>query len=148
MNGKFIPLAKDFYVAPQIAVADVANAAADGFTLIVNNRPDGEAPGQPAGAEIERAAKAAGLDYVHIPVDGRGLSQDHISALKSAIKASGEKTLAFCRSGARSTIVRAYMKAADGGGADEIIAEASAAGYDISGHRPALEAMKPEEDGQ
>ncbi len=142
VTGKFIPLAKDFYVAPQITPSDVADAAAEGFTLIVNNRPDGEGPGQPAGADIERAALAAGLAYVHIPVDGRGLSQDHISALKSAIKASGKKTLAFCRSGTRSAIVRSYMKAADGGDADAIIAEAAAAGYDISGHRPALEALK------
>jgi len=49
-------------VSPQIAVGDVAQAAAQGFVLIINNRPDGEDPAQPQGAEIAAAARAAGLD--------------------------------------------------------------------------------------
>ena len=40
----------DFSTAPQISVADVAEAARLGFTTIINNRPDGEAPGQPRDA--------------------------------------------------------------------------------------------------
>ncbi|MEZ5894147.1 MAG: TIGR01244 family sulfur transferase [Parvularculaceae bacterium] len=143
MTAKFINLTEDFLVSPQINTADVAEAAAMGVTLIVNNRPDGEMIGQPASAEIEAAAKAAGLSYVHIPVDGRGISPSHISALKEALSMAPEgKTLAFCRSGTRSTIVRAYLEAASGRDADAIIAEAAAAGYDISAHRPALEALK------
>lgn len=144
MTEKFIALTKDFYVAPQIEAGDVAAAAELGFSLIVNNRPDGEAPGQPAGAEIERAARQAGLSYIHIPVDGSGLTRNHISALKAAMTMAGGKTLAFCRSGTRSAIVHAYMRAAEGCGADGIIAEAAAAGYDISGHRSALERLKTE----
>lgn len=57
-------------VAPQISTADLAQAAAQGFKLVINNRPDGEDPSQPSSAEIEAAAKAAGLAYVHIPVRG------------------------------------------------------------------------------
>ena len=57
-------------VSPQISVADVADAKAQGFAAIINNRPDGEAPDQPAGAEIEAAARQAGLAYAYIPVVG------------------------------------------------------------------------------
>ena len=57
-------------VSPQISVDDVQAAADQGFRLIINNRPDGEEAGQPAGREIEAAATAAGLAYVHIPVMG------------------------------------------------------------------------------
>ena len=57
-------------VAPQISVADVAEAKAQGFTAIICNRPDGEDPGQPAAAEIAAAAQAAGLTYTHIPERG------------------------------------------------------------------------------
>lgn len=144
MADKFIPLKADFSVAPQITAADVASAAEEGFTLIVNNRPDGEMIGQPTSAEIEAAAKAAGLAYAHIPVDGRGISPGHISALKSALEESGDKTLGYCRSGTRSTILYAYLCASEGRAAEEIISEAAMAGYDISGQRPALEALRAE----
>lgn len=138
----FIALRPDFSVSRQLSAADVAAAAAQGYTLIVNNRPDGEMFGQPKGAEIEAAARAAGIAYVHIPVDGRGLTMDHISALKNAIKDAGGRTLAYCASGTRSTYLQAFLAASEGRAADEIIAEAAAAGYDISGARRTLEALR------
>ena len=54
----------------QIVAEDLQAVAAQGVRLLVNNRPDGEEPGQPSSAEIEAAARAAGLDYHHIPVAG------------------------------------------------------------------------------
>ena len=90
-----------FSVSPQISPADVAAAAAQGFTLIINNRPDGEAPGQPAGREIASAAGAAGVAYAHIPIVGRP-SDDQVAAMHDAVDASPGKVLAFCRSGTRS----------------------------------------------
>jgi len=49
-------------VSPQISVADVADIAAAGFASIVCNRPDDESADQVAFAEIEAAAKTAGLE--------------------------------------------------------------------------------------
>ncbi len=142
MSEKFIPLSDRFWVAPQIAPAEAAAAAKEGVTLIVNNRPDGEAPGQPAGVEIAKAAAGAGVAYVHIPVGASGISPGHISALKKALEENKDgRALAFCRSGTRSTILRAYLEASEGRAPEEIIAEAAAAGYDISGHAPALRAL-------
>jgi uncharacterized protein (TIGR01244 family) len=48
----FIRVTDNFYVSPQIGIEDVARAAREGFTLLINNRPDGEAPGQPTHEEI------------------------------------------------------------------------------------------------
>ena len=48
-------------VAHLIEPEDVAAIRDAGFVAIVNNRPDNEAPDQPSGAEIEAAARAAGL---------------------------------------------------------------------------------------
>ena len=141
VTDKFRMLRPDFYVSPQIAAADIAAAAQEGFTLIVNNRPDGEMFGQPKSADLEAAAKAAGVSYVHIRVDGRGLSEDHISALKKALNEAGGKALAFCASGTRSTYLQAFLAASEGRAPDEIIAEARAAGYDVSGARRTLEAL-------
>lgn len=70
--------------SPQILPADIADAQAQGVTLVINNRPDGEEAGQPEGAEIEAAARAAGLDYLAIPVSGAGMSAPQVAAMAEA----------------------------------------------------------------
>ncbi|HZL01447.1 MAG TPA: TIGR01244 family sulfur transferase [Caulobacteraceae bacterium] len=122
----------DFAVSPQISTADVAVAAARGFSLIVNNRPDGEAPGQPAGAAIEAAALAAGLDYLHIPVTGRP-SAEQVEAMRKGVDGARGKVLAYCRSGTRSIVTWALGQDAHGGErASELLRLGAAAGYDLS----------------
>ncbi|MGL4542533.1 MAG: TIGR01244 family sulfur transferase [Polymorphobacter sp.] len=118
-------------VAPQIDVADVTAAAAQGFVCIVNNRPDGESPGQPLGEAIRAAAEAAGMRYVAIPVDARGFSASMVAAMVDALGAG--KTLAFCRSGTRSTNLWSLASASQSGSIAEITNMAAAAGYDVSG---------------
>lgn len=139
MTGNFIKMNARFWAAPQIRPADVPEAAAQGVALIVNNRPDGEMLGQPKSAEIEAAAKAAGLAYAYIPVDGRGISMAHLEAFAHALsQAADGPVLGFCKSGLRSTVVYAYASALAGADPAVLIAEAAAAGYDIAGHEPAL----------
>lgn len=122
-----------FSVAPQIAPADLAAAAAQGFTLVINNRPDGEAPDQPAGAQMEAAARAAGLDYVHIPVRG-GPTSDQVEAVQAAISEAKGPVLAFCRSGTRSIVTWSLGQASSGAkGRDELVRLGADAGYDLSG---------------
>lgn len=118
-------------VSCQIAPEDVAQAAAEGVSLIVNNRPDGEEPGQPSGAEIAAAAEAAGIAYRHIPVAG-GLAPDQVAAMGDALAGAEGKVLAFCRSGTRSTYLWALARASAGSDGAEIMARAAAAGYDLS----------------
>ena len=67
------------FVAGQIRPEDVPAIAAAGIGLVVNNRPDGEEPGQPESAGIEAAARAAGIDYRHIPVAG-GFTAEQVRA--------------------------------------------------------------------
>lgn len=141
---RFIELAPDFLVAPQISETDVAEAARLGVRLIVNNRPDREEPGQPMGAAIEKAARDAGIAYVAIPVTGMaGIDARDIAAFNAAIAAAAGPTLAFCRSGTRSTVLRALAQAARGADVDQLINEAASAGYNLSQLRGALEAQQP-----
>ena len=125
------PLDAKTLVAGQIAPGDVAALAAAGVTTIVNNRPDGEEPGQPLGAEIEAAARAAGVEYRHIPMAG-GISPPQIEAMAQALAAAEGRLLAFCRSGTRSTYLWALARARQGAGGDGIVASAEAAGYDLT----------------
>ncbi|MHA7872620.1 MAG: TIGR01244 family sulfur transferase, partial [Hyphococcus sp.] len=147
LSADYRAVADGFFVSPQISIADVAEAASRGVTLIINNRPDGEMIGQPTSDEIEAAASAAGVAYAHIPVDQRGITPEHLDAFDRAMsnRAAGE-TLAYCRSGTRSIILRSYASARAGKPFDEIVSEAAAAGYDISGHRPALDALAAARD--
>jgi uncharacterized protein (TIGR01244 family) len=126
----FRTVTDSFSVSPQIAPADVAVAAAQGFTLIINNRPDGEAPGQPTSAEMEAAVRAAGLDYLYAPVIGRpGPAQ--VEAVRAAVAGASGKVLAYCRSGTRSICAWAIGQA-DAVDRDHLIRLGAAAGYDLS----------------
>jgi uncharacterized protein (TIGR01244 family) len=119
------------FVAGQIRPADLAEFAELGVTMIVNNRPDGEELGQPDSARMEVAAQAAGMAYRHIPFQGLP-HRAAIVAVADAIDAAEGKVLLFCRSGTRSTWVWALAKARRGAEADRLIAQAAAAGYDLS----------------
>ena len=108
------PLDDRTMVGGQIAPGDVAALAAQGITMIINNRPDGEDAGQPASDDIEAAAKAVGIDYRHIPI-ARGMGPADVEAMREAIAAVGTgKLFAFCRSGNRSALAWAVARSEDG----------------------------------
>jgi uncharacterized protein (TIGR01244 family) len=126
----FRRLDPDVWIASrQLRAADVPAAKELGVALIVNNRPDGEEPGQPASAEIEAAARAAGLDYRHIPVAG-SFPADRAEAMAEALEQG--PVLAFCRSGTRSTWLWALARWSRGADAETLIEQAAEAGYDLS----------------
>lgn len=128
----FRTVTEDFAVSPQILPSDVGAAAALGFTLIINNRPDGEAPDQPSGARIEAAANAACLAYAYIPVVGRPTAAQ-VEQVREAVASTPGKVLAYCRSGTRSIVTWALGQAAGGRmSAGEIVRLGAAAGYDLS----------------
>jgi uncharacterized protein (TIGR01244 family) len=122
-------------VSPQITPADVAAAKARGFTTVINNRPDGEVEGQPTSAQIEAAAKAAGLDYVHIPVRGMP-TPEQVEANRRAIEASDGPVLAFCRTGNRCIITWSVGERLAGRDRNELVRIGADAGYDLSGVLP------------
>ncbi len=103
-------VAPDVCVAPQLTPETMAEAAALGFKSVVNNRPDFEhGPDQPTSAQMEAAARAAGLEYRFLPVDGGYQSPEEIAAFAMLLQELPRPLLAFCRSGARST--RLFMAA-------------------------------------
>ena len=110
----------------------MAAAAAQGFRLVVNNRPDGEAPGQPASAAIEAAALAAGMDYLYAPVVG-GPTPEQVRKVREAVAAANGPVLGFCRSGTRSIVTWARGEVEAGRPRDELVAQGRNAGYDLSG---------------
>jgi uncharacterized protein (TIGR01244 family) len=97
-------IAPDVCVAPQLTPEAMADAARAGFKSVVNNRPDFEhGPNQPTSAQIEAAARTAGLEYRHLPVDSAYQSPEQIAAFAKLLAELPRPLLLFCRSGARST---------------------------------------------
>lgn len=137
---QFRQITDQFWAAGQITAADVASLADQGVTLIINNRPDGEAPGQPTAAEIGAAAANHNIAYIHLPVAG-GISMDNVITAADAINETTGVTLGFCAGGMRATAIYAFARASKGEDADTIIAAAANAGFDLAAQRPALEAL-------
>lgn len=129
------PLTDQVSVSAQITVDDVAAIAAQGFRSIINNRPDGEAPDQPASTAMQAAAHQAGLAYLHMPVISGQVNEVEAERFADALRQMPVPVLAFCRSGTRSCVLWA-LKAE--GPADAIVAVAGQAGYDLSCLRPRL----------
>lgn len=107
-------IAPDFAVSPQLRPADLPEVAAAGYCAIVNNRPDGEAPGQPSSHAIEAAARQLDLDYVHIPVVPGEAMHEAARRLDLFLREAEGPVLAFCRSGRRSAALWVKLEARRG----------------------------------
>ncbi len=129
-------------VSEQLKLADLKAAKEAGFSCIINNRPDGEAPRQPKSQTLAKRAADLGLGYHYIPVIPGQMSDQNVSDFKSVLESTGGAILAFCRTGTRSTNLWAKTQAGERN-AEDIIARAKAAGYDLSDLRSELQAAEP-----
>ncbi len=137
----FRQLSDRVFASPQIGLEEVAEAARMGIGLIINNRPEGESDDQVPGSEIESTARAAGLDYVAIPVTHAGFSEGQMKAMVAALASTDKPVLAYCRSGTRSTLLWALAQASQGKQPDELAAAAAQAGYDLTPIRALLDML-------
>ena len=128
----FRQITETVFASPQIGTAAIAEAKALGIVRIVNNRPEGESDDQVPGEVIEAEARAAGIDYVAIPVGHGGFSQAQVDAMAEALDSAKGPVLAYCRSGTRSTLLWALARAKAGDNPSVIASKAAAAGYDVS----------------
>ena len=127
---KPIPITEKLSVIGQLQPEEFVELARCGFKTIINNRPDGEEASQPGTAAEEAAARAAGLDYVFIPVTSSNMRPEDVRRFAEAIVVSAGPVLAHCRSGARSFYMWVLAGDADvvGLSDDELIAVASEIG--------------------
>lgn len=128
-------LTPDYAVSPQIEPDDVPALAAQGFRVVIDNRPDDEIPHELSAAVMRAAVEAAGLVFVENPVTRPTMTPDRIAAQAEAM--AGGRTLAYCASGTRSSMLWALAEAPRIG-PDATIEAAGRAGYDLSPLRPLL----------
>ena len=129
------------YASPQITLAEVEEASAQGITLIINNRPEGESDDQTPGEAIAAAAESAGIAYVAIPVSHAGFSEAQVTAMAEALAGNDGPVLAYCRSGTRSTLLWALAEASKGADPATLAEQAAGAGYDIAPVRAVVDML-------
>lgn len=123
---------------PQLTPDDVAAAAAQGFRTIIDNRPDGEEPGQPSAATIEAAAREHGIAFVHIPVDSGKIGDSEVDAMARALAEQPGPALGYCRTGTRVATLWALAQSGKVD-PDTLVNTARDAGYDLEKLRPRLQ---------
>jgi uncharacterized protein (TIGR01244 family) len=132
MAPQLMPLAPGVTVAGRLDRADIDALAKAGVRTIINNRPDGEDPGQLPAAEARRIAEAQGIVYHHIPITAATLSRADVDAFATALRDAPAPLVAHCRSGTRSALLLALARMRQGANALSLIAEAAQHGIDIA----------------
>lgn len=104
----------DFAVAPQLEPEDMADVAKLGYKSVIINRPDFEGGAdQPTAQLVTAAALAAGLRVEYQPVVSSQISADDVARFAELLHTMPAPILAYCRSGARCTVL--YQGAMAGG---------------------------------
>ena len=125
-------LTPDLSATGKLDRSDIEALAAAGVKTIINNRPDGEDPGQLPAEEARRLAAAHGIAYHHIPVTAATLSRADVDAFAAALAVAPRPIVAHCRSGTRSTLLWALTRLRDGADPQVLIATAARYGIDIA----------------
>ena len=100
--------------AGQISPEHISQVVEKGFKSIVNNRPDSEGGAeQVTSAEIEVAARAAGLDYVYQPVIAGQITEIDVRTFANHYNELPKPILMFCRTGNRSNNLYQLAKQMD-----------------------------------
>ncbi|CUH86171.1 Beta-lactamase hydrolase-like protein [Phaeobacter sp. CECT 5382] len=129
-----------YAVSPQISVEDIPAIAAAGYRTVICNRPDAEVPQDFQAATIGAAVEAAGLTFKELPLTHQTMTPENVAAQRSFYEDCDGPVLAYCASGTRSSVIWSLGVAKELS-ADEILSKTSAAGYQLDGLRPTLEAI-------
>ena len=129
-----------YFVSPQISVEDMPAIVAAGFRTVICNRPDAEVPPSHQAAAIAAAAEAAGLTFHELPLTHQTMTPENVALQRQLCEAAEAPVLAYCASGTRCSVVWSLGMAKDME-IEEILAKTAAAGYQLDGLRPNLEAL-------
>lgn len=99
---KVSSVAPGLTVSAQLRPEDFPLLASRGAAMVINNRPDGEEPGQLTAAQGAELASRNGMECRHLPVVLSEIAETDIRAFGSAMAAATGPVHAHCRSGVRS----------------------------------------------
>lgn len=126
------PITDTMSVSGQITLEDIAALAKEGYGLIINNRPDGEEPGQLGHEQAAAEAAKHGIEYKYLPVMTNTISRRDVVAQQHAVTRGQKKVLAHCRSGTRCYLLWALSQALyEGESPLKLVAQGALKGYDL-----------------
>ena len=125
-------LAPGLTAAGALSRENIEALAASGTKVIINNRPDGEDPGQLSADEARALCAQHGIAYHHIPFVAATLTAADIDAFAAALKGAVGPVVAHCRSGTRSTMIWALTRLREGADPIALVALGQRNGVDIT----------------
>jgi len=110
---------------------DIAALKKAGVRKIINLRRPGE-QNQPLDPDAEGAAvKAAGMEYLHVPVDPKNLDPSSSAAVTKAIEEADGPVYVHCAAGGRA-VTHALLADGKGKSADAVFAKAEQIGAPVT----------------
>jgi uncharacterized protein (TIGR01244 family) len=125
-------LAPGLSAAGKLDRSDIEALADAGVKTIINNRPDGEDPGQLPAADAKKLAESRGIAYHHIPFTAATLTKADVDAFAATLASAKGPIVAHCRSGTRSTLVWSLTRMREGADPMALISQAAGNGIDIA----------------
>ncbi len=120
-------------VSTQPSLEEIKTLRSQGFTTIINNRPDGEDDAQPGTTSEAQAADQGDLAYAYIPVTLTTITEADVRAFQAALLRSNGPVLAHCKSGTRSLSLHIIGEVLDGRmAAEDLPAFGQQHGFDTS----------------
>lgn len=132
MSFKTTEMAPGIDTGAQVDGASLQEIAAMGYRAVINNRPDGEEPGQMTMAGAKAQAEALGLEYHFLPVTSSTIGKADVEAFDALLARAGKPLLAHCRTGTRVYLLYGAVQVLKhGADTDALVAEAASRGFDI-----------------
>ena len=121
----------DVTVGGQPTEQEITSLATKGFKSVVNLRTAGEKE-QPISPDDEAAmVKAAGMQYLHLPVSLKGMSEDLVDSFRAEFAKLPRPVFAHCAAGKRAgAMVMMDMAVEQGMTGDETLSKATEMGFD------------------
>ncbi len=129
-------------VCGAMTAEDFAQAKAQGFKTIINNRAHTDNNLSVTPEEEAQLASQHGLEYRHIPMTSGTLSVAASKEFAAALQELPKPVLAHCGGGTRSATLWALSQSPTCNDVDDILATTSAAGFDFAGLKPLMRGLK------
>lgn len=129
---QFFTIDEKSSITGQIQLADLHEAAKLGYTLIINNRPDGESFDQPKTKDLAAEAEKLGITFVNLPFSFPAqITPALVAEYTGHFRTTNGKVLTYCRSGMRSIMLWGAAAVALGTPVNEVLAKAAKIGFNL-----------------
>lgn len=124
-------ISEEVTVGAQPAVDQIADLAAEGFKTVINFRKSGEEDQPLSPEEEEKLVRAAGMDYVHMPVAMDSMGPEAVDRFREQFAQLPKPVFAHCEKGKRAgAMVMMHTAIANGMSGDQTLAQAEQMGFD------------------